>query len=278
VSSRVTSGNLRCRVVAYLDTSALLTLASQVARQARSLVMEARGHPVEVDTKSTITDMVTETDRASERFITASLLGARPDDAILGEEGASATGTSGVEWVVDPIDGTTNYLYGAHGFAISIAATYNGETVVAVVHDCVLDEQFTARLGAGASLDGAPIHCNEIADLAVALVGTGFAYQPARRVRQAAVLTQVIGSVRDVRRRGSAALDLCWVGCGRLDAYYELGLGRWDVAAGELIAREAGAITEPLADGLEEISVLAAPPMLVDALRALLLGAGAASV
>jgi myo-inositol-1(or 4)-monophosphatase len=263
--------------MALPDTDELLALATRLATAASNLVVAGRQH-LEVSTKSTITDMVTHMDRASEAYIMDAIVTARPGDGIIGEEGSARPSSTGVHWLIDPIDGTTNYLYGAHGFAISIAAQFEEETVVGVVHDCVLNEQFTAVLGQGARRDGEPISCSALTELPLALVATGFSYQPARRVRQAEVLTRVLAHVRDIRRRGSAALDLCWSACGRADAYYELGLGPWDIAAGELIGREAGLITAPLKEGLSEISVMAAPPALFEPLRSLLAAAGAAEV
>jgi myo-inositol-1(or 4)-monophosphatase len=220
--------------------------------------------------------MVTEMDRASESLIVAAVLDARPHDGIVGEEGADRAGTSGVQWLVDPIDGTTNYLYAFPGFAVSIAAEINGEVVVGVVHDPLHRDVFSAVRGRGARRNGEPIHASTNRELSSALVGTGFSYDRERRHRQADVLVQVLPLVRDIRRMGAAAVDLCSVACGRLDAYYERGLGPWDLAAGALIAAEAGATVGDLAGGRPSGDfVLASAPELFAPLRTILDTAGA---
>src|SRR4051812_33993906 len=220
--------------------------------------------------------MVTEMDRASEALITAGILAARPDDAIVGEEGADVTGTSDVRWLVDPIDGTTNYLYGHPGFAVSIAAQIDEEIAVGVVHDALHGEVYRAARGHGATRNNVTINASTQDVLQHALVGTGFSYEPARRRRQAEVLVEVLPHVRDIRRMGAASVDLCSVACGRLDAYYERGLGPWDLAAGALIAEEAGAQVGDLAGGPPSGTfVLAASRRLFEPLRALLDTAGA---
>jgi myo-inositol-1(or 4)-monophosphatase len=258
------------------DRGALRLLAEQVARSAGRLLLDGLGRAMDVDTKSTVTDMVTEMDRASEALIEAEILGARPDDGILGEEGARRRGTSGVRWLVDPLDGTTNYLYGFPGFNVSIAAEADGEVVAGAVYDVVRAELFSAALDEGATCDGTPIRPSGANDLARALVGTGFAYDPAERERQAHVLVHVLPRVRDIRRQGAAALDLCSVAGGRLDAYYERGLAPWDLAAGGLIAREAGALVTDFSGGPARAGeVVAATPGVADALRATLAEAGA---
>jgi fructose-1,6-bisphosphatase/inositol monophosphatase family enzyme len=255
---------------------ALLDLAVRLAVDASALLREGRTRHLVVDTKSSRTDMVTEVDRASEALIVAGLRAARPHDAIVGEEGTADTGTSGVRWLVDPIDGTTNYLYGYPAYAVSIAAEVAGQVVVGVVADASNGEVFTAVRGSGARRDGVALHVVDHAELATALVGTGFSYLADRRARQAQVLTSVLPVVRDVRRAGSAALDLCWVAAGRLDAFYEKGLGPWDLAAGALIATEAGARAGDLDGGAPSTQfVLAAAPSLFEPLRAALIAAGA---
>lgn len=257
----------------------LLGVATTLAASTAAVLVEGlTRHRVEVSTKSSPTDMVTEMDRAAEAMIVAGLREARPDDGIVGEEGADHAGTSGVRWVVDPIDGTTNYLYEFPGFSVSIAAEYHGEVVVGVVHDPVHRDVFQAAKGRGAIRNGEAIRASTKADLQTALVGTGFSYQRERRLRQANVLVQVLPQIRDIRRMGSAAVDLCSVACGRLDAFYERGLGPWDLAAGALIAREAGATVGDLAGGPASGDfVLAASKGLFEPLRALLDTAGAGS-
>jgi myo-inositol-1(or 4)-monophosphatase len=260
------------------DLVALCTLAEHTARAAGDLLRTGAGRArTTIDTKSTGTDMVTEMDRSSEALISEALLGARPDDGILGEEGADEVGTSGVRWIVDPLDGTTNYLYGFPGYNVSIGAEVDGRAVVGVVYDVVRNELFSAVLGGGARRDGRSIHVSTTTALGHALVGTGFSYDPDRRRRQAEVLVRVLPEVRDIRRQGAAALDLCSVACGRLDAYYERGLAPWDLAAGGLIAAEAGAVVSDFAGNPPRAgAVLAAAPGVADALLDLLAEAGAA--
>ena len=223
--------------------------------------------------------MVTEIDRAAEALIVAGIRAERPDDAILGEEGANELGTSAVRWVIDPVDGTTNYLYGLPGFAVSIAAEVDGEAVAGVVHDPLHGEVFSATRGGGARRNDQPIHASAKADLATALVATGFAYDADRRRAQAGVLERVLPAIRDIRRMGAASVDLCSVACGRVDAYYEVGLAPWDVAAGALIAREAGATVGDFAgEPTSGTCTVAASPALFGLIRDLLLAAGATKV
>jgi myo-inositol-1(or 4)-monophosphatase len=261
------------------DAAELRALAATAARSAGALLRDGLGRGrAEVGTKTTATDMVTEMDRASEAHLEAVLLGARPDDGILGEEGAARAGTSGVRWVVDPLDGTTNYLYGFPGFNVSIAAEVDGEVMAAAVYDVAADELFSAHRGGGATRDDAPIHPSPTTALAHALVGTGFSYEPERRRLQAEVLVHVLPRVRDIRRQGAAALDLCSVACGRLDAYYERGLAAWDLAAGGLIAVEAGAVVSDFTGGPPRAgAVVASTPGVAGDLRALLGATGAAT-
>lgn len=255
----------------------LLDLATVTAARAAALIIDglSRARAL-VDTKTTGTDMVTEMDRASEELILSALLDARPNDAVLGEEGTDRAGTTGVRWIIDPIDGTTNYLYGHAGFAVSIAAEIDGVIEIGVVHDPLHGEVFSAMRGGGATRNGAPVRASTEVDLARALVATGFSYEPERRRRQAAVLQQVLPEVRDLRRMGAASVDLCSVACGRVDAYFERGLQPWDHAAGALIATEAGALVGDLDGGPPVFDFcLAAPPALFEPLRALLDAAGA---
>lgn len=257
----------------------LLGVATDVAAAATALLMDGLTRArAEVSTKSTPTDMVTEMDRASESLIVNALRTRRPDDGFVGEEGADTPGTSGVRWVIDPIDGTTNYLYAFPGFAVSIAAELNGEVVAGVVHDALHRDVFCAARGRGATRNGAPIHASAQRELSDSLVGTGFSYDPQRRERQAKVLVEVLPRVRDIRRMGAAAVDLCSVACGRLDAFYERGLGPWDLAAGGLIAQEAGAAVGDLWGGPPSGNfVLAAARGVFEPLRTLLDAAGAGS-
>jgi myo-inositol-1(or 4)-monophosphatase len=244
------------------DAESLLRLAIDAADEAGELLLEGVDRVREtVEHKSSPTDMVTEMDRAAEAQIVAALRAARPDDGFLGEEGSSEAGTSGVRWLVDPLDGTTNYLYGFPAFTVSIAAEVDGTVTAAVVHDPSHRETFTALSGRGAWRNGARLEIVGPPSAATALVGTGFSYQPERRARQAQVLARLLPDVRDVRRAGAASLDLCWVAAGRLDAFYERGLQPWDFAAGALVAAEAGAVVDDLVGGppSTEMVVAAAP-------------------
>lgn len=257
--------------------SELRDLAGSAAREVGALLLDGLGRArALVDTKSTGTDMVTEMDRAAEARLLELLLGARPADGLLGEEGTDIVGTSGVRWVVDPLDGTTNYLYALPGFNVSVGAELDGQVVAGAVYDVIRGELFSASLGGGATRDGAPIRASDQAELPLALVATGFGYDPERRRRQAEVLVEVLPQVRDIRRFGAAAVDLCSVACGRVDAYFERGLAPWDLAAGGLIATEAGAIVTAFDGGpVGAPDVIAAAPAISDALRALLIQSGA---
>ena len=233
------------------STAGLLTLARDLARDAGRVIVEMRSSAVAgATTKSSPTDPVTEADRVSESIVVEGIRRNRPDDAILGEEGTDRTGTSGLVWLIDPIDGTTNYLYGIPAYAVSIAVgRQTGPILCGAVYNPVADELFEASVGCGATLNGRPIAVTEQQDLAAALVGTGFGYRSTHRRRQASIIAELLPEVRDIRRFGSAALDLCAVACGRVDAYYEAGLNAWDFAAGWLIAAEAGATCDDLRGG-----------------------------
>lgn len=244
-----------------IPAAELLDVAVRAARDG-GRVIRAAGTVRAIGTKSTGTDHVTETDLASEAAVIAVLTAARPHDGLLGEEGAARAGTSGLRWVVDPVDGTTNLLYGSPHVTVSIAAEEElpdgtWRAVVGVVHDPYRAETFTAARGLGARLNGRPIRVNDPVPLDRALVATGFAYHPESRARQAATVAALLPRIRDIRSHGSAALELCGLAAGRCDAYYEDELAPWDFAAGALIAAEAGAVVTPLGSG-----VLAAGPAL----------------
>jgi myo-inositol-1(or 4)-monophosphatase len=247
----------------------LLALASTVAREAGMLLQEHfRAGGLVSDAKSTPTDPVTEADRAAERLIRDRLLAARPEDAILGEEGGDVAGTSRVRWIVDPLDGTVNFLFGIPQWGVSIAAEVDGETVAGVVYDPMRDELWTAA--ADARCNGELVTPSGRVDLATALVATGFGYDAGVRRVQAAVLARLLPEVRDVRRFGSAALDLAWTAAGRWDAYFERGVQPWDIAAGALLCRRAGLEVRALAPAPPAASgVLVAQPALADALAPL---------
>ena len=257
------------------DPDGLLAIAVEAATTAARLVVDERpraGRRLAVTaTKSSATDIVTEMDKRSERTIVELITAARPDDGFLGEEGADRAGTSGVTWVIDPIDGTVNYLYEIPAYAVSIAARDDDRVLVGVVLNPVSGETWTAVRGAGAFLDGRRLELDPPPGLELALVATGFGYGRARRARQAEILRSVLPRVRDVRRMGAASLDLCAVATGRVDAFYEQGLKPWDLAAGGLVAAEAGAVVAGL-PGREagEALVVAAPPGLYEPLAELL--------
>lgn len=260
-----------------MTPESLLALAIEVAHAAGDLAREGRrGGLSGVATKTTPTDMVTYYDGACESMIAERLLAARPDDGLVGEEGSARAGSSGITWIVDPIDGTTNFLYDLPTWAVSIAATDEHGSLVGVVRAPALDETFTAVRGSGAWRNGEPITCSTTTDLSVALVATGFGYAAPDRVRQARRVRSMIGELRDVRRFGAAAVDLCFVACGRLDAYFEEGLHPWDVAAGGLVAAEAGCVLSDFSGGpLRPAETFASAPGVADALRELIARASA---
>lgn len=242
-------------------TAALLELAVQIAREAGALLLQRRGDAGAVTYKTSATDPVSEADKASEDLITRRLFDARPDDGLLGEEGADRPGTSGLRWVVDPVDGTVNFLYGIPNFSVSIACEDGDGALVGVVYEPPTDTLYTARRGAGAWRNDVALQVNDPVPLARALLATGFSYDVEDRRRQSAALARLLPQVRDVRRIGSAALDLCMVAAGRVDAYYEDTTSIWDWRAGALIAAEAGAVVRSLRGGL-----VAAGPALIDPL------------
>jgi myo-inositol-1(or 4)-monophosphatase len=271
-------------------TDQLLEIARGIALEAGELAARRRREGVEVAaTKSSIVDVVTEADREVEALIRDRIMSARPDDAILGEEGASESGTSGLAWVVDPIDGTVNYLYGIPHYAVSIAIvevvevgagagipdplTWNG--LVGCVFNPATGELYTGSRGAGAFLGDAPIHVAEAVPLELALINTGFAYDARVRGVQGEVVTRLLPLVRDIRRFGTASLDLCMVAAGRTNAYFERTLSPWDHAAGAIIAREAGAVVKGFGDAAPSRDfILAAEPALAARLEPLLIELG----
>lgn len=255
----------------------LLDVASGLARQAGTMALVGRrGGLTEVQTKTTATDMVTEFDRASELLVFDGILRNRPNDTIVGEEGASHSGTSGITWYIDPIDGTTNYLYSLPNWAVSIGATDDHGAIAGAVYVPAMDEMFTAVRGGGAQLNGSPIRCSKATVLSQALVCTGFSYSSTQRALQAQRVARMIHLIRDIRRFGAAAIDLCYVACGRLDAYFEENLASWDIVAGELIAREAGCRTGNF-DGRDvtPAQLVASAPAIFDDLTALITASSA---
>jgi myo-inositol-1(or 4)-monophosphatase len=245
----------------------LRDLALDVARQAAAVVRTRGSGEVRVaDTKSSSVDVVTETDRESERLLRRLLLAARPDDAILGEEGEDHVGSSGVRWLLDPIDGTVNFLYGLPEYAVSVAAEVDGEVAAGAVVNAATGVEYAAARGAGATRDGRPLRVRPAPPLAERLVLTGFGYRADVRAGQAERVARMLPRVRDVRRMGSCALDLCHVAEGSADGYVEEGTNPWDYAAGSLVATEAGARFELLRGTLaEEVEGWGRPPVVVAA-------------
>jgi myo-inositol-1(or 4)-monophosphatase len=228
--------------------------AVQLATGAARLISGGRasrdGDDLDIGSKSSSTDLVTAIDRASEQWLVEQIMRDRPTDAVLGEEGGGREGSSGVRWVLDPIDGTVNFVLGLPEYAVSVAAEQDGRVVAGAVCNPVSGELFRATLGGGAWLDG-PTGSTRLSgprriELDRAVIGTGFGYDRAQRARQGRVVAELLPRVADIRRMGSAALDLCAVACGRLDAYFEVGLNPWDRAAGGLVAAEAGCVVAGL--------------------------------
>ena len=232
------------------DYVALMNVAARIARNAGDLVFVGRRNGAgNVQTKSSATDMVTQWDTASEQFILKQLGLLRPHDSIVGEEGTQIKGTSQFTWFVDPIDGTTNFLYNLSGYAVSIAACLGVDPVAAAVFLPATRELFVAAKGHGAWLGSTPLHVSTCESLENALIATGFSYSATRRNAQGQRVARLLPQVRDIRRCGAAAADLCFVACGRIDAYFEEGLQLWDLAAGQLIASEAGAMISDFSGG-----------------------------
>jgi myo-inositol-1(or 4)-monophosphatase len=265
----------------------LLDLATSIAQEAGRLLSDrfSAGGPTQAVTdsilsKSSRTDLVTEADHSSERLVISRIVRERPRDAILAEESGAIDGTSGLTWVVDPLDGTINFVYGFPVFGVSIACRSAEGALLGVVHDPTRNETFTAISGGGAFRDGTRLILGQGPVMGEALVGTGFSYTSERRGAQGRLLAHVLPRVRDIRRAGAAAIDLCWVAAGRLDAFYEAGLAPWDLEAGSLIVTEAGGTVETVPGLLEQgeggagvSTLLAAAPGLGEPLRALLLSA-----
>jgi myo-inositol-1(or 4)-monophosphatase len=219
----------------------LAALAEQVARSAGALLMQ-RPDSFTFTEKSSAVDFATQMDQQTEDLIVKSLLAARPDDGIIAEEGAAQQSKSGITWVIDPLDGTVNYLYGLPGWNISIAAKDQSGVIAAVVYAPTIDSLWRATKGGGAFLNNKSIKCSEPVNLNLALIATGFSYDLELRKEQGARIQKLIPQIRDLRRNGAAAVDLCYVAMGAVDAYFENSLKEWDFAAGGLIATEAGAV------------------------------------
>jgi myo-inositol-1(or 4)-monophosphatase len=250
----------------------VIELAAAVAREAGAQLRDAfEQRNLRIETKSSPTDLVSEADVAAEHLIRERLLGERPADGILGEEGSDTSGTSGLRWIVDPLDGTTNFLFGIPQWGVSIAVEDEQGMLAGVVYDPMRDELWAAVRGAGPTLDGEPLDPRERADdLATALVCTGFGYEADVRRAQAEIAGRLLPEVRDIRRLGSAAIDLAWTAAGRYDAYFERGIKLWDYAAGALICESAGLDVRHLDPAPPmDAGILVAPRTLADALAPL---------
>jgi myo-inositol-1(or 4)-monophosphatase len=251
----------------------LRVIAAEAARAAGELLLERflAGGERATGSKSTPTDVVSEADVAAERAIRELIANRRPGDAILGEEGGETQEGEGLRWVVDPLDGTVNFLYGLPQWCVSVAVHDDGGGVAGVVFDPLRDELFAAERGGGPpTLNGDPIAASHSADLATSLVATGFAYAAEVRAIQAEVLARILPRARDVRRMGSAALDLAWTATGRYDAYYERGVHLWDIAAGVVLCEAAGLSVRVLDDaGIAPPGLVVAPPGIIDELATL---------
>ena len=247
-----------------------LALAERAARAAGEVLLSYYGRPAEgVSSKSSATDLVSDADREAERTIRDLLAAERPDDGLIAEEGSRAEAASGRRWVVDPLDGTINFLYGFPAWAVSIALEDEDGLAVGVVHSPISGETFHAVRGEGAFLGERVLHVRDPRPLEQALVATGFSYEPERRAVQADVIRELLPRARDIRRAGAAALDLAWLAAGRVDAFFERGLKRWDWAAGRLLVEEAGGAVEWLEDDWPGMVAASSPELLAE-LRAFL--------
>ncbi|HRD09680.1 MAG TPA: inositol monophosphatase family protein [Candidatus Nanopelagicaceae bacterium] len=241
----------------------LLNLAESIALKAGSLLVN-RPSKFDLDQKSGVFDFATQMDHESEKLIVSAILAARPDDGLIGEEGANRESKSGVTWVIDPIDGTVNYLYDIPGWCISIAAKDRDGGLAGVVYSPATQSLWKAHRGGGAFLNGNPIKCNDPVALNRALVGSGFAYDLEKRKIQAALIARLLPEIRDLRRLGACAVDMCHVASGSLDAYFEAGVNEWDYAAAGLIATEAGAmisIDKGIWNGEKNMVIVAGPAL-----------------
>ena len=252
-----------------MTPAGLRALAESVAREAGAQLLKAFAGPATgVEAKSTPTDLMSAADQAAQDLIRARLAAERPDDGFLGEEGGDEAGSSGLRWVVDPLDGTTNFLFGIPQWAVSIAVEDADGVVAGVVYDPPRGELWAAERDGPPSLDGAVVRRSERTELATALIATGFGYDAEVRRAQASAIAGLLPDVRDVRRFGAAALDLAWTAAGRYDAYFERGVQAWDVAAGALICERAGLVVERLPEAPPQgEGILVATPPLVDELR-----------
>jgi len=243
------------------DAAEFRDLALEAGRLVSSEIKSRAGQIKERDTKSSPTDLVTAVDRWSEKKITDFITTKRPKDEILGEEGTTIAGTSGVKWIIDPIDGTTNFFYGLPGYTVSIGVAVDEKIVAGVIMNPFAEEEYAAALNEGSTCNGSPIAVNSPIGLSETLLSTGFSYLPEKRENQGKVLVEILPKVRDIRRSGSAANDLACVASGKVDAYFEYGLNIWDIAAGLIIVQEAGGKVSDLEGNFpSEDFVIAASP------------------
>ncbi len=263
-----------------LATHPLLPLAWDAAWQAARFLQDERPVDLRIESKSTASDLVSQMDKGAEEILISALLGERPTDGLLGEEGGERTGTSGVRWVVDPLDGTVNYLHHMPTWGVSVAAEQSGQSVIGVVVTPAFNEAYIGVRGVGAWVVtdqmATPIRVSACPRLAAAVVATGFGYSANRRAAQGRVVHELLPKVSDIRRIGAAVIDFCWLARGRLDAYYERGLNAWDIAAGALIAAEAGAsVTGLRGEDVYGSMIIAATPAIAGELREFLLAVDA---
>ncbi|MGZ8606637.1 MAG: inositol monophosphatase family protein [Actinomycetota bacterium] len=251
----------------------LRDLAVRLAERAAAIHGEGREHGFTVGEKSSATDLVTEVDRAAERAIVDGILAERPADAILGEEGTDRDGTTGVRWVIDPLDGTANYVRDFPSYCVSIGVEVDGAPAVGVIVDARGVRTVGVR-GIGATRDDRPIHPSTCRDLALAVLATGFGYDPVERERQAKVASIVLPRVADIRRSGSAAFDLVAAASGGVDAYYEVGLSPWDLSGGQAIVEAAGGVVATIPQPEGKDLVVATPAQLLEPILRLLEDAG----
>jgi len=252
------------------NLDALLRLCTDLAVNAasRTALRRAKQTDLETETKSSVSDLVTEFDRAAEDYIRDRLANERPEDGVIGEEGDDVPHSSGLTWIVDPIDGTTNFVFGLPAWGCSVAVTRGSEILAGAIHIPTTNETYSAAIGRGATRNGTSIRTTNRSSLETSLIATGFSYDADHRAEQGVTVARLLPKVRDIRRSGSAAYDLCCVAAGTVDAYYEQHLSIWDIAAGVLIAREAGARVEfaPSA-ATTNLRIVASTPAIFELLR-----------
>lgn len=258
------------------DLLELLEIAKRAASLAAAVHRRALNSDIKVETKRSISDLVTETDREAEQELVRAIRAARENDSIIGEEGTNQAGSSEVKWILDPLDGTTNFVHRYPAHAVAVGLEINGRRTIGVVHDSFSNRVYAGVVGEGSTCDGKPITVRDESTLKRALIGTGFLPNENVRREQANLLRQILPRVRDIRRSGCPSLDICNVACGTLDGFYECGLGPWDITAAAAIAEAAGATVQSLNSGvLPNPLLVVANPLLASALIDLLIETGA---